>query len=389
MVAAASLSTWLFAAEHYGHAPAGDFIPAQTSTTEAVAGPKGPALRDDAVTPAVRDDAFRRAAVRPDPADVPAFQPLDQPVLPCRFLRDAPSGTSPKFSCVLEGGQVVKVKYGSNPEIQAEVAASQLVRALGFAADDVTIVPRVRCYGCPRFPFITMQVLTLARATGVLGEHGYDDGYTDFEWAAVERKFPAQSIKTDTLEGWAWWELPGSQAPRADLDALRLLAVFLAHWDNKSGNQRLVCLDQGRRVQKDPAYDAAQQPCARPLLMIQDLGATFGPSKVNLVRWRELPIWADARRCRVSMHALPYRGATFTDAEISEAGRLHVSRHLAALDEGAVRRLFADARFPEFYSGTDDARDLDAWTTAFRSRVDQIVNAGPCPSASPAIASRE
>ena len=30
---------------------------------------------------------------------------------------------------------------------------------------------------------------------------------------------------------------------RADLDALRLLARVLAHWDNKSENQRLVCLD--------------------------------------------------------------------------------------------------------------------------------------------------
>ena len=82
------------------------------------------------------------------------------------------------------------------------------------------------------------------------------------------------------------------------------------------------------------------------------------------------------------MQALPYRGATFKDAEISEEGRLHVSRLLAAMGEGAIRTLFADARFPEFYSGTDDSRDLNAWTAAFRSRVDQIVTAGPCPSTS-------
>ena len=372
MVAVAGLSAWLFAAEHYGGVPAGDFIPPAISTTDE---------HDRLLDGPQRNDAFRRAAVRPGPADAPEFPRFDQPVLPCRFLREAPSGTSPKFSCVLESGQVVKVKYGKNPEIQAEVAASRLVRALGFAADDMTIVPRVRCFGCPRFPFITMQVLTLAGATGVLGEHGYDDGYTDFEWAAVERKFPGPSIKTDTLEGWAWWELPRSQAPRADLDALRLTAVFLAHWDNKSGNQRLVCLDR-------PA-PSRQQRCTRPLLMIQDLGATFGPTKVNLERWRDLPMWMNARRCLISMHALPYRGATFKDAEISEEGRLQVSRLLAAMDQGTIRTLFADARFPEFYSGTDDRRDLDAWTAAFRSRVDQVVNAGPCPSASPAIASRE
>lgn len=319
----------------------------------------------------VRDDAFRRAAVRLDPADAVMFEALPEGVLPCRFVRDAPSGTSAKFDCVLEGGQLVKVKYGRNPEIQAEVAGTQLLRTAGFAADDVTIVPRVRCYGCPRFPFLTMQLLTLTRTMNLLGPHGYEEGYTDFEWAGVERKFPATSIESDTQEGWAWYELKASQAPRADVDALRLMAVFLAHWDNKSTNQRLVCLDQP---------STPQQPCARPLLMIQDLGATFGPTKANLARWRDLPVWADRHTCRVSMHALPYMGATFNDVEISEEGRLQIAQRLAALDEKAIRALFADARFPQFYSGTDDTRDLDLWTAAFRSRVDQIVTRGPCPA---------
>ncbi len=378
MAAAASLSTWLFAAEHHGQVPAGNFV----STTSA--GPRRAALQDwrDTVSPALRDDALTRGAVRLDPPGVEELPTLDQTPVPCRFIREEPSGTSAKFSCVLEGGQIIKVKYGRNPEIQAEAAGTRLLSALGYAADDVTIVPRVRCYGCPRFPFITMQILSLARATSVLGANGHDDGYTDFEWPAIERKFPAPSIETATQQGWSWWELKASQAPRADLDAFRLLAVFLAHWDNKASNQRLVCLDQGRRVQKDPAYEAAQQPCARPLLMIQDLGATFGPEKVNLARWRDIPVWADRRTCTVSMHSLPYLGATFTDVQISEAGRVELARQLSALDEGDIRTLFADARFPQFYSGTDDTRDLDAWTAAFQARVAEIMTAGPCRSSS-------
>src|SRR5204863_3831455 len=187
-----------------------------------------------------------RATIYLDPADAPLerdHDPLDQPMVECRFTLDDPSGTSPKFACRLEDGEMIKVKYGRNPEIQAEAAGTRLLRSLGFAADDVRIVPVVRCYGCPRFPFFTMRILSLARATTLLGEHGYDEGYTDFEWAGVERKFPARSIRTDAGEGWSWWELKGSRAPRADVDALRLLAVFLAHWDNKSKNQRLVCLD--------------------------------------------------------------------------------------------------------------------------------------------------
>src|SRR4029453_89355 len=51
------------------------------------------------------------------------------------------------------GGGRVKVKYGGTREIQAEVAASRLLARLGFGSDDMFIVPRVRCYGCPRLPF--------------------------------------------------------------------------------------------------------------------------------------------------------------------------------------------------------------------------------------------
>jgi hypothetical protein len=114
--------------------------------------------------------------------------------------------------------------------------------------------------------------------------------------------------------------------------------------------------------------------------MIQDLGATFGPLKVNMARWRELPIWLDRDECTVSMRSLPFQGATFPDAAISEAGRLQFASRMAAITDADIERLFADARFPQFQVGTDRARDLKAWQAAFRHRVDQIVNAGPCPA---------
>jgi hypothetical protein len=290
--------------------------------------------------------------------------------LACRFVADAPSGTSPKFHCVLDGGDVVKVKYGRNPEVHAEAAATRLTSALGFPSDTITLVPTLRCYGCPRFPFESSRLASILPSLLSSAWHPVDSGYTDFEWVAVERKFPAPSIETDRSSGWAWWELKASGAPRADLDALRLLAAFLAHWDNKSDNQRLACLDS------EPAEP--NRPCAQPLLMLDDLGATFGPHKVNLVNWRDAPMWADAHSCELTMHALPYSGSTFPDVRISEEGRAAFARRLAMLTEPDIRALFADARFPEFYSGTDDQRDLDAWTRAFHARADRIVKAGPC-----------
>ena len=74
-------------------------------------------------------------------------------------------------------------------------------------------------------------------------------------------------------------------APRAHVDALRLLSVFLAHWDNKSENQRLVCLSE-----KDWPDGGT---CRAPLAMLQDIGAAFGPKKVDLEGWTKAPIWAN------------------------------------------------------------------------------------------------
>ena len=319
----------------------------------------------------IRRDALARAAIRrPGPPKTAPTYASGDDTLTCRYLAEEPSGTSAKFNCVLDGGEIIKVKYGRNPEIHSEAAATRLLTLLGYAADEVDIVPRVRCYGCPRFPFFTTQLLSLTPFAALLAPYGHDNAYTDFEWPAVEHRFPASAIETSTNTGWAWFELSASQAPPAEVDAFRLLAVFLAHWDNKSENQRLVCLDEVRAL--------PDQPCAQPLLMIQDVGAAFGPAKVNVAGWGNLPVWADRRTCTVSMRSLPYQGATFPDARISDAGRLLLARSLAALSQDQVEDLFRDARFPEFQSGTDDGHDLDVWVSAFRHRVEQIATGVPC-----------
>ena len=272
---------------------------------------------------------------------------------------------------MFDGGNTVKVKYGHDAEIHSEAASTSLLRMLGYAADSVTIVTRLRCYGCPRHPFAAMHLRRTFHLPFVREE--IEDGYTDFEWVSVERKFPAVAIETEMISGWEWRELDRSIAPRAEVDAFRLLAAFLAHWDNKSENQRLVCLDgPSRSAQREGGQ------CERPLAMIQDAGASFGPLKVNLARWRDLPVWYDRTTCMLSMRALPFEGATFEDVRISEAGRALLAQRLGTISDAQVERLFADARFPQFQAGTGDERDLKAWTQAFKSRVQQIADAR-CP----------
>ena len=79
----------------------------------------------------------------------------------------------------------------------------------------------------------------------------------------MESKLAGRSIEVDTFEGWDWRELPlvdpsNGGATRAELDALRLIAVFISHWDNKNPNQRLVCV--GDEADGHSPHD----PCAAP-----------------------------------------------------------------------------------------------------------------------------
>jgi hypothetical protein len=262
---------------------------------------------------------------------------------------------------------VIKVKYGLTRERQAEVAASRLLTRLGFGADDMFVVPAVRCFGCPRRPFEVSWVADHIRLAPALLRRIAADRYVDFEWTAVERRFDAQPIESDRSQGWAFYELDGGaedNGANADgRDALRLAALLLAHWDNKADNQRLVCLD---KPHSGPS-------CARPFAFIQDLGATFGPNKVDLDSWREAPIWSDPAQCTVSMRTLPYGGGTFRDRRIGEGGRQRLLRELQAITQPDAEAMFAQALF----------ESPGAWASVFVEKVGQIRDAGPCPSASP------
>jgi hypothetical protein len=337
-------------------------------------------FRSTAPAAPTRDTALRQARVWTPiggaPADLDA-NPADPSglltadIVRCRYLDGAARGTTPKFDCVLPNGDVVKVKYGSTGEIPAEFAASRLLTALGFGADRTFLVRRLRCYGCVPMPFHATWVLQRIGAREWVPPTAGDDSYSDFSGVAVERRFDAFEIPNEEgrEDGWGWFELDAIDrargANRAERDALRLIALLLAHWDNKASNQRLVCLDRGA---------ASDGTCARPFAYVHDLGATFGPNKVDLDGWRRAPVWADAARCTTSMHGFPYDGGTFPDAVISEDGRQMAARLLSTLRDDRVRALFASARFPG---------DAAAWARTFHEKARAIAGAGPCPDATP------
>jgi len=331
---------------------------------------------DAAASSPAREELLARARVflpaEGDPRPVPALSP---DAISCAYVPSPLHGTTPKFDCRLADGRVVKVKYGDTPEIHTEIAATQILARLGFASDRVQMIRRLECQGCPPTPFRLKQVADLVFAAPLVDRLGRPNRVRTFDWTAVEQKVDAQPVE-EPIAGWQWSELDRVDAtkggaPRADLDALRRTAVLLADWDNKAENQRLICLDRPAR-----SHEAGR--CEMPLLMLQDVGATFGPLKLDLNRWRAAPVWQDSATCLTTMSSLPYGGATFVPARISEAVRTLLAARLASLGTPVLREIFTSARFPDPSTGTPG--DVSAWIQVFQEKMRLITDRPPCPS---------
>jgi hypothetical protein len=284
----------------------------------------------------------------------------------CAHRDKVMSGNSPKFTCVIPPDDEVKVKFGrENGEVYAEVAATRLFWALGFPADRMYPV-RVVCTGCPSGP-----------------EGRPENGAVVFDPASIERKLKGWALETKPDSGWAWPELDlvdeaAGGAPRAQRDALKLLAVFIQHTDNKPAQQRLLC-------EEDKA-DEASGKCADPVMMVNDLGQTFGRANlfnrdhvgsVNLEKWSRAHVWADARLCIGDLP--PSQSGSLDHPLISEAGRKFLSDLLMQLTDVQLRALFEVARFADRKEGDRSASSVEQWVDAFKKKRGEIASR-TCPS---------
>lgn len=321
-------------------------------------------LRIDALARArvLRDEPFKASEI--DFSTDPNTGLIDPHLTICTFVPTEPTGTTPKFDCKLDSGKQIKVKYGWTREIPAEVAAARLVYALGFPANHMSRVATVRCYGCVVSPFHVRLVARMLHMEGPFDRHLNYNHAIDFVNVSVERRFKGHGIDEGQDKGWSFYELSTIDpsrggATRAEVDALRLMAVFLGHWDNKVSNQRLLCED-----------NVKHEPCEHPLAMIHDLGSSFGPYKLNLDGWMKAPVWAETNSCTVSMKSLPFNGGTFPEVRISEEGRCLLGDRLKQLSRAQITMLFSSAGFA----------DVDRWVSAFQDKVRQIVDRNACPA---------
>ena len=296
------------------------------------------------MSPKARLAAIRRAQVwkatdvasknlKKGPGGADAFAP--NALITCAYRDRDMSGRTPKFTCELEPGDEIKVKYGAeNGEVYAEVAATRLLWALGFGADRVYPV-RVACKGCSTDP------------------HSRKGPTTDkvlFDPAAVERKMKGATMEVSSDSGWAWPELDEVRtaeggAPQVQREALKLLAAFLQHGDNKPAQQRLVCVST--------TEEEGGAECREPWMIIQDLGVTFGRANlfnrgetgsVNFDAWSGTPVWTDAPSCIANL--APSQSGTLENPHVSDAGRKFLANLLMKLSDRQLRDLFETARSP-------------------------------------------
>ena len=300
----------------------------------------------------------------------------------CTFSLEPIGGTTPKFYCTLPDGDRVKVKYGERPlpngEVPAEIAATRLLASLGFPADRMNRVHSVRCHGCPPLPQQALQCLENGQPPSLCLQGAAPDRIVTLDHALIERPLEGDKIEAIKDQGWTWYELDKIDpkkggSSREEVDALRLMAMLLAHWDNKGANQRLQCPEGGERPDGS---------CRTPIAAIKDLGATFGPKRVDLDNWKKVPIWTDPAACRVGMKDLPFDGATFGDAQISEPGRQFVLKLLRRLTPQQLNTLFDASGVARFQRVLDGGHEPQAWTDAFLAKVQEIASAGPCPDLS-------
>ena len=284
----------------------------------------------------------------------------------CDYVPRTLSGASPKFACGIGADHEVKVKYGgNNAEVYAEVAATRLLWALGFGADRMYPV-RVICRGCPQ------EFAGIARA---------NDEWL-FDPAIIERKMPGAEFPDDS--SWSCEELAlldgeSGGAPRAHVDALKLLAVFLQHTDTKPQQQRLMCLDESPGDVK-----AADFTCTRPFLMLNDVGLTFGRANafngnekaMNLVQWAATPVWKDAQQC-IGNLPKSFTG-TLKDPVIGEQGRAFLAGLLTQLTDAQIRALFEVSRVTLRLRSPEKARSgfptVDEWSNVFRQKRSEIAD---------------
>lgn len=190
--------------------------------------------------PIFAQQAGTTAALWRDRGDVATLDLLDgpggkehQPGTIFKFIEESRSGTAPKFDVEDENGTKWKVKLG--PEVKSETAATRLMWAAGYFADEDYYRPQIRVEGMKR----------LSR-----GQQYVSDGGLVRE-VRLKRHGGGKEMKN-----WSWSQNPF--AGTREFNGLRVMMALINNWDLKEINNKIF--DESGELRYE----------------VSDLGATFG-----------------------------------------------------------------------------------------------------------------
>ena len=335
-----------------------------------------------------------------------SFKPDD--LVECDWdFRQRATATTRKFYCAVRSpgprtgaADVIKVKYSRdsiNPheEVFTTVLASRLMKVLGFASNRYFLVKRLRCYGCTADPFKDARHMSGLTRYELVRKNFVPDGngqyapdyskFTDFTYVSILRKVGTE-IQSYRHQGLGYDELSkidvmsGATAPQ--IDAFRLLAVFMNHSDNHSSNQALVCLEKKKDIVTELGDDLGRtSACENPVVEIKDAGVTFGTGYglfspyrgLALNEWQKAKIWKNDNDCTVDIQGI--RGNSFHAVRISEAGRREFANRLNTLSRQRVTDLFNGIDISTLpFRGHPEYNDVGAWVQVFFDKAQAINN---------------
>ena len=165
-----------------------------------------------------------------------------EPQAPFVFLKEETSGSNPKFEVRDARGIIWRVKLGE--ESRPETAATRLIWAVGYFADETYLVPKLEVQG----------LTDLSRGKDLILPGGV------VQSARLERKIPDQK----KVGEWDWKKNPF--VGKRELDGLRVLMALINNWDLKPSNNAIYEVNGEQRY------------------LVSDLGGTFGKSGSNFTR---------------------------------------------------------------------------------------------------------
>ncbi len=220
-------------------------------------------------TPA--EEARRNASttIWRDPGDISALNLIygpggkkHEPTGKFTFLREDKAGTSPKFDILDEEGTRWRAKLGE--EAQPETAATRLLWAAGYYADEDYYLPELRVEEMPK----------LSRGGQYISADGVIRG------VRLERKEKG----TKKVANWSWFRNPFTGTK--ELNGLKIMMALVNNWDLKEENNAIY-----------------EERGEERRYVVSDVGASFGRTGNSLTRSKNN--WKDYQGTKFIQHAEP------------------------------------------------------------------------------------